>query len=38
MDFVQKSIKAIGQTAVKIESAAKRCVNVLLELIVTRVS
>lgn len=38
VDFVRKSIKAIGQTAVKIESAAERCVNVLLELIGTRVS
>ncbi|CAK5271449.1 unnamed protein product [Mycena citricolor] len=38
VDFVRKSIKAIGQTAVKIDSAAERCVNVLLELIATRVS
>ncbi|KAJ8075101.1 beta-adaptin [Marasmius tenuissimus] len=38
VDFVRKSIKAIGQTAVKIDSAAERCVNVLLELIDTRVS
>lgn len=38
VDFVRKSIRAIGQTAVKIESAAERCVNVLLELISTRVS
>jgi AP-1 complex subunit beta-1 len=38
VDFVRKSIKAIGQTAIKIESAAERCVNVLLELIATRVS
>ena len=38
VDFGRKSIKAIGQTAVKIESAAERCVNVLLELIATRVS
>ncbi|KIY48616.1 Adaptor protein complex beta subunit [Fistulina hepatica ATCC 64428] len=38
VDFVRKSIKAIGQTAVKIESAAERCVNVLLDLISTRVS
>lgn len=38
VDFVRKSIKAIGQTAVKIESAGERCVNVLLELISTRVS
>ncbi|EGN94693.1 hypothetical protein SERLA73DRAFT_171137 [Serpula lacrymans var. lacrymans S7.3] len=38
VDFVRKSIKAIGQTAVKIDAAAERCVNVLLELIDTRVS
>ena len=38
VDFVRKSIKAIGQTAVKIDEAAERCVNVLLELIATRVS
>jgi len=38
VDFVRKSIKAIGQTAVKIDEAAERCVNVLLELIGTRVS
>ncbi|TDL27028.1 Adaptor protein complex beta subunit [Rickenella mellea] len=38
VDFVRKSIKAIGQTAIKIDSAAERCVNVLLELIATRVS
>ena len=40
MDFVRKSIEAIGQTAVrvKIESAAERCVKVLLELMATRVS
>ncbi|KAF7317952.1 AP complex subunit beta [Mycena kentingensis (nom. inval.)] len=38
VDFVRKSIKCIGQTAVKIDAAAERCVNVLLELIDTRVS
>ncbi|KAG6835996.1 hypothetical protein H0H93_012412 [Arthromyces matolae] len=38
VDFVRKSIKAIGQAAVKIDAAAERCVNVLLELIATRVS
>ena len=38
VDFVRKSIKAIGQTAVKIDTAAERCVNVLLDLINTRVS
>lgn len=38
VDFVRKSIKAIGQTTITIESAAERCVNVLLDLIGTRVS
>jgi len=38
VDFVRKAIKSIGQTAVKIDAAAERCVNVLLELIATRVS
>ncbi|GAA5872684.1 hypothetical protein JCM1840_004487 [Sporobolomyces johnsonii] len=38
VDFVRKSIRAIGQCAVKIEAAAERCVNVLLDLISTRVS
>ena len=38
VDFVRRSIKAIGQTAVKIEAGAERCVNVLLDLIGTRVS
>ncbi|KWU41053.1 Adaptor protein complex beta subunit [Rhodotorula sp. JG-1b] len=38
VDFVRRSIRAIGQCAVKIEEAAERCVNVLLELISTRIS
>ncbi|GAA5990292.1 hypothetical protein JCM10908_007301 [Rhodotorula pacifica] len=38
VDFVRRAIRAIGQCAVKIEDAAERCVNVLLELISTRVS
>ncbi|KAI0798156.1 adaptin N terminal region-domain-containing protein [Abortiporus biennis] len=38
VDFVRRSIKAIGQTAIKIDEAAERCVNVLLDLINTRVS
>ncbi|KAJ3879293.1 adaptin N terminal region-domain-containing protein [Lentinula edodes] len=38
VDFVRKSIKAIGQTAIKIDAAAERCVHVLLDLIDTRVS
>jgi AP-1 complex subunit beta-1 len=36
---VGRSIKAIGQAAaVKIEVGAERCVNVLLDVIATRVS
>lgn len=35
---MRRSIKAIGQCAIKIESAAERCVNVLMDLINTRVS
>lgn len=38
VDFVRKAIKAIGQTAIKIESAAGRCVQLLLDLIQTRVA
>jgi len=38
VDFVRKSIKAIGQAAIKIDEGAERCVNVLLDLIGTRVS
>ncbi|KAG8863440.1 beta-adaptin [Serendipita sp. 405] len=38
VDFVRRSIKAIGQCAVKIESSAERCVGVLMDLINTRVS
>jgi vesicle coat complex subunit len=33
MDFVRRSIKAIGQVAIKIEAAAQKCVNVLLDLL-----
>lgn len=38
VDFVRKSVRAIGQCAIKIEAAAERCVHVLLDLISTRVS
>lgn len=38
VDFVRRSVRAIGRCAISIESAAERCVNVLLELIETRVS
>ncbi|KAG9304375.1 hypothetical protein G9A89_019937 [Geosiphon pyriformis] len=33
VDFVRKSVRAIGQCAIKIEEASERCVNVLLDLI-----
>ena len=38
MDFVRRAIRAIGQVAIKIESAAERCVNTLLDLIATKVN
>ncbi|EME42334.1 hypothetical protein DOTSEDRAFT_73231 [Dothistroma septosporum NZE10] len=37
MDFVRKAIRAIGQVAIKIEECAEKAVNVLLELINTKV-
>ena len=36
VDFVRRSVRAIGKCAVAIEAAAERCVNVLLDLIRTR--
>jgi AP-1 complex subunit beta-1 len=36
VDFVRRSVRAIGRCAVAIEAAAERCVNVLLDLIRTR--
>lgn len=38
MDFVRKAVKAIGQVAIKIESASERCVNALLDLINSKVN
>lgn len=38
MDFVRRAIKAIGQVAIKNESAAEKCVNALLDLIATKVN
>jgi len=38
MDFVRRAVKAIGQVAIKIETAAEKCVNTLLELIGTKVN
>ncbi|KAJ3263738.1 hypothetical protein HDU77_010014 [Chytriomyces hyalinus] len=38
VDFVRRSIRAIGKCAIKIESAADRCVKALVELIKTKVN
>lgn len=38
VDFVRKSIRAIGRCAVKTETSSERCMNVLLELIRTKVN
>jgi vesicle coat complex subunit len=36
--FVRKAVRAIGKLAIKIEPAARLCINVLLELVATKVS
>ncbi|KAK5790399.1 hypothetical protein VI817_007686 [Penicillium citrinum] len=38
MDFVRRAVRAIGQVAIKIESASEKCVNTLLDLINTKVN
>jgi len=38
VDFVRKSVSAIGRCAIKLERAAERCIGVLLELIQTKVN
>jgi AP-1 complex subunit beta-1 len=38
MDFVRRAVRAIGQVAIKIESASERSVNTLLDLIATKVN
>jgi vesicle coat complex subunit len=38
MDFVRRAVKAIGQTAIKIETATEKCVTTLLDLINTKVN
>lgn len=38
MDFVRKAVRAIGRCAIKVESAAERCVSTLVELIQTKVT
>ena len=37
VDFVRKAVRAIGRCAIKLERAAQRCINVLLELITLKV-
>ncbi|KAH8854408.1 AP-2 complex subunit beta [Schistosoma japonicum] len=38
VDFVRKAVRAIGRCAIKIESAAERCVATLIDLIQTKVN
>jgi len=38
VDFVRRSVRAIGRCAIKLERAAERCINVLLDLIQTKVN
>ena len=38
MDFVRKSVRAIGRCAIKVEQAAERCVSTLIDLIQTKVN
>ncbi|TYZ67229.1 hypothetical protein PybrP1_005988 [[Pythium] brassicae (nom. inval.)] len=38
VDFVRRAVRAIGRCAVKLERAAEKCINVLLELIQTKVN
>ena len=36
--FVRKAVRAIGKLAIKVEPAARRCINLLLELVATKVT
>jgi AP-1 complex subunit beta-1 len=38
VEFVRRSVRAIGRCAIKLERAAQKCVDVLIELIKTRVN
>ncbi|XP_013383194.1 AP-1 complex subunit beta-1 isoform X1 [Lingula anatina] len=38
VDFVRKSVRAIGRCAIKVEQAAEKCVSTLLDLIQTKVN
>ena len=37
VDFVRKSVRAIGRCAIKVENSAERCVSTLIDLIQTKV-
>jgi vesicle coat complex subunit len=36
VEFVRRAVRAIGRCAIKLERAAEKCINVLLELIQVR--
>jgi vesicle coat complex subunit len=38
VDFVRKSVRAIGRCAIKVEQAAEKCVHTLIDLIQTKVN
>ncbi|RHY34998.1 hypothetical protein DYB32_000511 [Aphanomyces invadans] len=38
VDFVRRSVRAIGRCAIKLNNAAEKCIHVLLELIQTKVN
>jgi len=38
VEFIRRAVRAIGRCAIKLERAAERCINVLLELIQTKVN
>ena len=38
VEFVRKSVRAIGRTAIKIDSATQKCIDVLLQLIKTKIN
>ena len=38
VDFVRKAVRSIGRVAIKIEEAASKCIDVLLEIVSTKVT
>jgi vesicle coat complex subunit len=38
VDFVRKSVNCIGQVAIRLEAAAQKCVEALLELVQLKIS